>query len=166
MVRLHAAYNGVTCSRGRDLSTSLKILLVLAAIVFLGTALAHLSCILFGPTCYKIQMAPELAVELAESNWLLASILNVLVSTLFVVAGLYLLSSAKLLPQPPLFISALLIISAVCSLRGIATVPLYYAWSSAEPVKALVVGLVWFAVGCITYVGYLNARKTCNKQRQ
>lgn len=43
-------------------------LLFLAAIIAFGTALAHFSCIFFGPECYSAQMAPKFIVESAQQE--------------------------------------------------------------------------------------------------
>ena len=57
--------------------------LVCAAVIAISTALAHLSCLYFGPECYAIQMAPPVIVESAKAGTLLAPLGNLLVSSIF-----------------------------------------------------------------------------------
>lgn len=57
------------------------VLLVVAALVAFFTALAHLSCIYFGPQCFSVQMAPPIIVESARRGTLLAPIATVVVAT-------------------------------------------------------------------------------------
>jgi len=82
------------------------LLLVLAALIAMGTGAAHLSCIYFGPQCYAAQMAPEIIVESAVNGTYLAPIGTMFASSIFIVLGLYALAGAgftgKVLDKLPL----------------------------------------------------------------
>ena len=78
------------------------LLLCIAAFIAFATALAHLSCIYFGPQCYSAQMAPSSLVRSAELGTLLAPLATVAVSTIFIVMAGYALSAAFIIPKLPL----------------------------------------------------------------
>jgi len=81
-----------------------KFLLFLVAIIAIGTAIAHMSCIVLGPQCYAVQMAPAEIIQSAKDGTLLAPLGTFIISLLFVVVALYALSSAKIIRRLPLLV--------------------------------------------------------------
>ncbi len=98
--------------------------LVLVAAIAWFTALAHMSCIVLGESCYRAQLAPEEVVQSAIDGTWFASIATSIVSFLFVLCGLYALSAARLISVMPLLRWGIYTISGVCLIRGFATLPL------------------------------------------
>ncbi|BDX08545.1 hypothetical protein [Planctobacterium marinum] len=130
------------------------ILLVIAATIAFLTALAHLSCIYFGPQCYEIQMAPPDIVESAWAGTLLAPVGAVVVSIIFAVLGCYALSGAKLMRKLPLLKFGLYSIAVVCIIRGILPLQLWLRHPEKVSAAVLLVGLVWLGVGLCYLLGY------------
>jgi hypothetical protein len=133
-------------------------LLVLAALMAMSTAFAHLSCIYFGPKCYAAQMAPALIVESAINGTYLAPIGTILASGIFVVLGLYALSAAgftgKLLSKLPLVSYAIYTIATLCIIRGILPLQLWLRHPDKITDVVLTVGLVWLIAGLCYLFGY------------
>jgi len=142
------------------------ILLVLAAFIAIGTALAHLSCIYFGPKCYAAQMAPPQIVESAIKGTYLAPIGTLFASGIFIVLGLYALSGAgftnKLLSKLPLIKYAIYTIATLCIIRGILPLQLWLRQPDKVTDVVLTVGLVWLFAGLCYLFGY----RLCAKHRK
>ena len=98
-------------------------LLFLVAIIAIGTAIAHMSCILLGPQCYAVQMAPPEIIQSAENGTLLAPLSTSFISLLFIIIALYSLSSAGVIKRLPVLSVGVYIISILCIIRGVATIP-------------------------------------------
>ena len=129
-------------------------LLVIAALMAMLTAVAHLSCIFLGPQCFEAQMAPPSIVESAKAGTLLAPLGTIVVSTIFVVLGCYALSGARVIRQLPLLSFGIYAIAAVCVIRGILPI-LFWIWYPSKVTETiLIVGLVWLLVGLCYFFGY------------
>ncbi|MBR8845482.1 MULTISPECIES: hypothetical protein [Pseudoalteromonas] len=136
------------------------ILLAIGATIFFSTALAHLSCIYFGPQCYSSQMAPPEIIESAMKGTLLAPIGTTLVSAIFMVLGLYALSGAGLLRKLPLSRFCIYLIAFVCIIRGVLPIQLYFRYPDKTSNIVLSIGITWLLVGLLCFFGY----RTVNKQ--
>ncbi|KGJ95487.1 hypothetical protein [Colwellia psychrerythraea] len=134
------------------------IFLVLAALIAMGTAAAHLSCIYLGPECYAAQMAPPLIVESAINGTYLAPIGTIFASGIFVVLGLYALSAAGftgiLLDKLPLVNYAIYTIATLCIIRGVLPLQLWLRHPEKISESILYVGIVWLITGLLYLVGY------------
>ncbi len=128
--------------------------LLLAALIAISTAVAHLSCIILGPDCFKAQMAPEPLVQSAIDGTWLAPISTIVVSLIFVVCGLFALSAAKIIRKLPLLNTALITIASICIVRGIATVPLSFLFPQMVSVFSLLAGAIWFITGLLFAFGF------------
>ncbi len=139
--------------------------LVLAALVAMGTAAAHLSCIYLGPECYVAQMAPTQIVESAINGTYLAPIGTVFVSGIFIVLGLYALSGAgftgKLIDKLPQVNYAIYTIATLCIIRGLLPLQLWLRHPDKVSDAVFYVGIVWLISGLLYLVGY----RICTKQR-
>lgn len=129
-------------------------LLISVALLAFFTALAHLSCIVLGPECYRAQMAPESLIELSKSAPWRAAFETTLVSLLFVATAVYCLSGAAVIRKLPLLKQAIITISVICTLRGIATVPLSIFFPEQITTFSLVAGALWFLAGVGSFIGY------------
>ncbi|TWX68743.1 hypothetical protein ESZ36_09725 [Colwellia demingiae] len=140
------------------------VLLVLAALIAMGTAAAHLSCIYLGPECYAAQMAPPPIVESAINGTYLAPIGTIFASAVFVILGLYALSGAgftgKLIDKLPLVNYAIYSITTLCIIRGLLPLQLWLRHPEKVNDTVLYVGIVWLMTGLLYLVGY----RICAKQ--
>ena len=140
------------------------VLLVLAALIAMGTAAAHLSCIYLGPECYAAQMAPPPIVESAINGTYLAPIGTIFASAVFVIQGLYALSGAgftgKLIDKLPLVNYAIYSITTLCIIRGLLPLQLWLRHPEKVNDTVLYVGIVWLMTGLLYLVGY----RICAKQ--
>lgn len=134
------------------------VFLVLAALVAMGTAAAHLSCIYLGPECYAAQMAPKEIVESAINGTYLAPIGTIFASGIFVVLGLYALSGAgftgMLIEKLPLVNYAIYTIATLCIIRGLLPLQLWLRHPEKVSDTVLYVGIVWLVTGLLYLVGY------------
>jgi hypothetical protein len=134
------------------------VFLVLAALVAMGTAAAHLSCIYLGPECYAAQMAPQQIVESAINGTYLAPVGTVFASGIFVVLGLYALSGAgftgMLIDKLPLVNYAIYTIATLCIIRGVLPLQLWLRHPEKVNDTVFYVGIVWLVTGLLYLVGY------------
>ncbi|PKI12878.1 hypothetical protein [Colwellia sp. 12G3] len=141
------------------------VFLVLATLIAMGTAAAHLSCIYLGPQCYAAQMAPAQIIESAINGTYLAPIGTLLVSGIFVVLGLYALSAAgftgKLINKLPLVNYAIYTIATLCIIRGMLPLQLWLRQPEKVSDVVFYVGIVWLFTGLLYLFGY----RLCGKKR-
>lgn len=128
--------------------------LVFVALIAVGVAVAHLSCLILGPQCYSVQMAPSVIIESAQQGTLLAPLANVLVSGLFVVMALYALSAAKLICTLPYLNAVIYLISALCIIRGLLPLQLWLRQPDRVSNAVLIVGILWLVTGVLMLLGY------------
>jgi hypothetical protein len=154
------------------------IFLVVAALIAMGTAAAHLSCIYFGPQCYAAQMAPALIVESAINGTYIAPIGTILASGIFVILGLYALAGTgltnkvtnnvmnkvfrKVIDKLPLVNYAIYTIATLCIIRGILPLQLWLRHPEKVSDVVLYVGIVWLVTGLLYLFGY----RLCAKQHE
>ena len=130
-----------------------QILLLGAASVATFTALAHLSCIIFGPQCYKAQLAPEFIVESAIQGTWLAPFGAILISTIFLICAAYAISKAGFIRKLPLLNIGLYTIAIVCIIRGLLTFQLKLRHPELVDLNNLIIGGVWFITGLMFWFG-------------
>jgi hypothetical protein len=136
------------------------ILLVLAAIIAFGTALAHFSCIFFGIECYSAQMAPQSIILSSQNGTFLAPAATVVASIIFAALGFYALSGAGLIRKLPFLTFGIYSISVVCVVRGLLPLQLWVRHPEKVNNAALLVGLLWLFTGLIYWIGYKNICKS------
>jgi len=134
------------------------ILLILAALIAIGTAIAHMSCIYLGPECYAAQMAPIQIIESAKNGTYLAPVGTIIVSSIFVVLGLYALSGARIIGRLPLLKLVIYTIATLCIIRGILPLQLWIRQPKEVNDLVLYTGIVWLATGLFYLFGYLLCR--------
>jgi len=142
-------------------SSGAFLLISVAALAFF-TALSHMSCIVLGPECYRAQMAPESLIELSKSAPWRAALETTLVSLLFVTTAVYCLSGAGVIRKVPLLKPAIITISVLCTLRGLATLPLSMLFPEHVTTFSIIAGTLWFLAGvfCITGYSLINQEST------
>ena len=128
--------------------------LIIAAGIATFTALAHMSCIFLGESCYRSQLAPEAIIQSAVDGTLLAPLGTTFVSSLFLLCAVYALSAADIIPKLPLVEVAIYSISALCILRGLATIPISLAYPEAVSRFVITSGAIWFISGVLFLVGF------------
>lgn len=134
-------------------------LLLLAAIVAFSTALAHFSCIFFGPECYSAQMAPKFIVESAQQGTIVAPIGAILAAILFIIPGCYALSGAHIIRKLPLLKLGIYTIATLCIIRGLLPIQLWLRKPDKVTDVVLYVGIVWLVAGLFYLFGYRSANK-------
>jgi hypothetical protein len=137
-------------------SRSGVILLISVAILAFFTALAHMSCIVLGPECYRAQMAPEYLITLSSTDPWRAAFETTLVSLLFVATAAYCLSGANVIRRLPLLKQAIITLSVICTLRGVATLPLSLLFPDQVTTFSMIAGSLWLLAGLFCFFGYRN----------
>ena len=133
--------------------------LVTAACIAGFTALAHLSCIVLGASCYRAQLAPDILVQSAIDGTWLAPIATLVISSLFVLCALFALSAAKLIKPLPFLRAAIITISTLCLLRGAIILPLSLIFPDRTTTFAVIAGGIWFLTGLLFLFGYRWVRQ-------
>lgn len=132
--------------------------LSIGALVAFITAIAHLSCIFYGPACYQAQLAPQAIVQSAIDGTLLAPVGTIIISLLFIACGLFALSGAGFIKKLPLLHLALSTIAGLCILRGISTIPASYVFPELVSSVSIISGATWFVTGLLFAYGYLSIK--------
>ncbi len=128
--------------------------LFIVAFIATATALAHLSCIYFGPQCYSAQMAPQPIVDSAIAGTWLAPVATTIVSLLFVLAALYALSAANVIKRLPFLALAMYCLSGLCIVRsGMFLIAPIIAPEMVTVTNA-VASLLWGMTGLLCFYGY------------
>lgn len=132
--------------------------LILGAGIAVVTAVAHTSCMFFGPSCYQAQMAPKEIVQSAIDGTWIAPIGTIFISALFMLCAAYALSAAGIIKRLPLQGLGIYCIAALCVTRGAATLPLSFMFPDMVSNFSLLSGAVWFMTGLLFFFGYRCAR--------
>ena len=118
--------------------------LSIAAVIAILTALAHMSCIFLGESCYRSQLAPEVIIQSAVNGTLLAPVGTTFISLLFLLCAIYALSAANIIIKLPLLKTAMYSISILCIFRGLATIPLSLTYPEMVSGFSIIAGATWF----------------------
>ena len=124
------------------------LLLVIAVLIAFATAIAHLSCIYFGPQCFSTQMMPLSIAELAENGTLLTPL-----DTLFVS-----LSGVRVVRKLPLLSLGIYTIAVLCIIRGILPLQLWLRLPDKVSESVLFISIVWLVAGLFYLFGYRAIR--------
>ncbi|GMM83836.1 hypothetical protein [Pseudoalteromonas sp. MTN2-4] len=147
------------------ITSSGSLMLISVAALAFFTALSHMSCIVLGPECYRVQMAPEALIELSKSAPWRAALETTLVSLLFVATAIFCLSGAGVIRKVPMLKPAIITISVICSLRGIATLPLSLLFPEQVTAFSIIAGILWFLAGIFCITGYSLINKESTKRQ-
>lgn len=115
-------------------------LLVFGAALSAIAALLHLACIWFGAPWYRAMGAGEEMARMAEAGSSYPALVTLVIAAVLLVWSLYALSGAGMIRRLPLLRTALVAITAVYLLRGLAIIPMmltmpgrslaFWLWSS------------------------------------
>ncbi len=130
-----------------------RLLLAIVALIAGFTALAHLSCIVLGPQCYEIQMAPPIIVQSAVDGTWIAPLGTVFAAVLFLMCCAYALAEANWSRSLPLQRLASLTIGILCVIRGILPIQLYLRIPERVDNIALWYAIVWLIAGVCMLIG-------------
>ena len=128
--------------------------LSIAAVIAILTALAHMSCIFLGESCYRSQLAPDVIIQSAVNGTLLAPVVTTLISSLYLLCAIYALSAANIIMKLPLLKTAIYSISILCILRGLATIPLSLTYPEMVTSFSIIAGAIWFISGILFFLGF------------
>lgn len=100
-------------------------LLVIAGLLSFIASLLHIACIFGGPDWYRFFGAGEHMAQLAEQGSTYPTFVTLIISAILAIWGMYALSGAGVILKLPLIKTALVLITAIYLVRGIAglTIP-------------------------------------------
>ncbi len=98
--------------------------LVAGGILSAVAAILHLAVIVGGPDWYRFFGAGEAMARMAERGLLRPALYTIAIASILALWSAYAFSGAGLLPRLPLLRTALVAISAIYLLRGLAPIPL------------------------------------------
>lgn len=134
--------------------------LILAALISVGTAIAHMSCIFFGPECFSAQLAPPQIIESARNGTWLAPIGTTFVSVIFLVVGLYALSGGGVIRKLPFLRLGIYTIGTLCIIRGVLPLQLWIRHPDKVNSVVFYTGVIWLVTGLLFLIGYFIVRKS------
>ncbi len=120
-------------------------------------AILHLAVIAGGPDWYRFVGAGEEMAQMAERGLLRPALITIAIATILAIWSAYAFAGAGLIPRLPLMRTALVAITAVYLLRGLALVPLALLRPSLVDSFALWSSLIVLAYGIVHAVGTYRA---------
>ncbi len=133
--------------------------LILGSVLSFVVALLHLVIIFFGAPAYRYFGAGEEMATAAESGSAFPALLTLFLVAIFAIWGFYGLSGAGLIRRLPLLKTALILIGAVYTLRGVAVFQQLFqiATSSVEVApREIVSSLVSLVIGAAYFIGTIS----------
>ena len=126
--------------------------LIVAGALSVVASLLHIGCIIGGPAWYRFFGAGEAMARAAERGEIYPALITFAIAALLAIAAAYAFAGAGVIRQLPLIRTALVVITAVYLLRGLALIPIaltpvaqtpFNIWSSL-----IVLGYgIFYAVG-------------------
>ncbi|MDQ3139874.1 MAG: hypothetical protein M3Q15_04030 [Pseudomonadota bacterium] len=126
--------------------------LIVAGLLSLVASLLHLGCIIGGPAWYRFFGAGEGMARAAERGEIYPALVTLAIALLLAIAAAYAFAGAGVIRHPPLIRTALVVITAVYLLRGLALVPIAFNPAAQTPFNIwsslIVLGYgIFYAVG-------------------
>ena len=131
--------------------------LIAGGILSAAASLGHLAVIAGGPDWYRFVGAGEEMAQAAERGSLMPHLVTVGIAALLAVWALYAFSGAGLIRRLPLLRTALVAITAVYLLRGLALLPLLALKPRLVDTFAVVSSVIVLAYGIAYAVGTWKA---------
>jgi hypothetical protein len=131
--------------------------LVAGGILSALAVILHLAVIAGGPDWYRFVGAGEEMAQMAERGLLRPALITIAIATILAIWSAYAFAGAGLLPRLPLIRTALVAITAVYLLRGLALVPLVLLRPALVDSFALWSSLIVLAYGIVHAVGTYRA---------
>lgn len=120
--------------------------LVVGASLSAVAALLHIGIIVFGASWYRFFGAGEKMASLVEQGSFFPHMVTFVIATLLALSSAYALSGAGLLPTMPLMKLALVAVTGVYSIRGLAGF-----WFVLNPTPAYSISFaLWSSLICLT----------------
>ena len=127
--------------------------LLAAAVCCFAAALAHLGCIVFGGDWYRFFGAGEQMARMAEQGLWYPVIVTAVIVVVLLVWALFALSGAGVITRLPLTRLALILISSIFLLRGVAFVGLMPSFPENSLTFWLVSSGICLLIGSLFVVG-------------
>ncbi len=131
--------------------------LVAGGILSALAVILHLAVIVGGPDWYRFVGAGEEMARMAERGLFRPALITLAIATILAIWSAYAFAGAGLLPRLPLMRTALVAITAVYLLRGLALVPLALFRPALVDPFALWSSLIVLAYGIVHAVGTYRA---------
>lgn len=131
--------------------------LIAAGVLSTIASMLHVAVIAGGPTWYRFFGAGEAMAQAAEKGSLVPALVTLAIALVLLVWALYAFSGAGLVRRLPLLRTALVLITAVYLLRGVALVPALILKPDAVDTFALVSSLVVLVYGLAYAIGTWTA---------
>jgi hypothetical protein len=131
--------------------------LVAGGILSALAAILHLAVIAGGPDWYRFVGAGEEMARMAERGLLRPALITIAIAAILAIWSAYAFAGAGLLPRLPLMRTALVAITAVYLLRGLALVPLALLRPALVDSFALWSSLIVLAYGIVHASGTYRA---------
>lgn len=131
--------------------------LVAGGILSALAVILHLAVIAGGPDWYRFVGAGEEMAQMAERGLLRPALITIAIATILAIWSAYAFAGAGLIPRLPLMRTALVAITAVYLLRGLALVPLALLRPALVDSFALWSSLIVLAYGIVHAVGTYRA---------
>jgi hypothetical protein len=131
--------------------------LVAGGILSALAAILHLAVIAGGPDWYRFVGAGEEMARMAERGMLRPALITIAIAAILAIWSAYAFAGAGLLPRLPLIRTALVAITAVYLIRGLALVPLALLRPALVDSFALWSSLIVLAYGIVHAVGTYRA---------
>jgi len=128
-------------------------LLILGALFSAVAALAHLGCIIFGGDWYRFFGAGEQMAKMAEAGEPHPTIVTSILVFILSIWSVYGLSGAKLITKLPLLRTALVLISSIYVLRGVAFVALMPMFPENSITFWVVSSVICLSIGMLYSIG-------------
>ena len=128
------------------MSNNQNFALILGGVLSIIASLIHVGIIVGGAEWYRFFGAGEELATMAEQGSLYPTIITFIIATVLFLWGIYAFSGAGLIRKLPFLNLALILISMIYLLRGIAVVPAYFIQPNI--VDSF---LVWSSLVCLIY---------------
>ena len=107
--------------------------LIVAGWLSLAASLLHIGCIIGGPAWYRFFGAGEGMARAAERGEIYPALVTFAIAVLLAIAAAYAFAGAGVIRHLPLMRTALVVITAVYLLRGLALVPIAFSPAAQTP---------------------------------
>jgi hypothetical protein len=131
--------------------------LIAGGIFSAAASLLHLACIAGGPDWYRFFGAGEELAQAAERGSTMPALITLCIAAILAIWALYAFSGAGLIRRLPLLRTALVAITAVYLLRGLALLPLLALKPQLADTFAVVSSLIVLVIGATYAAGTWKA---------
>lgn len=107
--------------------------LIVAGSLSLVASLLHIGCIVGGPAWYRFFGAGEAMARAAERGDAYPALITLVIAVLLAIAAAYAFAGAGVIRHLPLMRTALVVITAVYLLRGLALIPIALTPAAQTP---------------------------------